>query len=405
MNARGTGQNRKVGHEVEGHAVAVPILALVFVAAAVAKNRRGHRRGAGRPAAIACGKTRTIGVAAPITSPAASIGRRSSAARSSTSSGGSGEGERTRRSRSAGRHAASHRHGVRREGRAGVHVQPEGARGCQPRPAARRASLRPPRQSPGARPRLRLGHARLPRDGSTDGVNQQGTSSASVPNDGMQGPTVANYIKRSHAKSVFIIDDPEACAQGLANMVQATLKAKGVNVARDSVSQDTSDFSSLIAKVPSSTDVVYIPWQLFPKAQAFGQAIKAEGTGGRAVRLLTACSIRPPGRSRARRLVLPVATGGDRQGVHEGSRRRRRELRCSLLVAAQVALDAIAGRHGTARPRAKVRNLIRTTNIPEDLSLLGVQDRLPGDRRSPPRRVQHVPGPGNGATTSGSARS
>ena len=46
---------------------------------------------------------------------------------------------------------------------------------------------------------------------------------------------------------------------------------------RDSVSQDTTDFSSLIAKIPGNTDVIYIPWQLSPRAQAFGQQLKAAG--------------------------------------------------------------------------------------------------------------------------------
>ena len=38
-----------------------------------------------------------------------------------------------------------------------------------------------------------------------------------------------------------------------------------------------SDFSSKIAKIPSNTQGIYIPWQLAPQAQAFGQQLKAAG--------------------------------------------------------------------------------------------------------------------------------
>ena len=55
--------------------LAVPILALAFAAAAVAKTDGAGAVKGKSAAAIACGKTRTIGVAAPITGPAASIGQ------------------------------------------------------------------------------------------------------------------------------------------------------------------------------------------------------------------------------------------------------------------------------------------------------------------------------------------
>jgi branched-chain amino acid transport system substrate-binding protein len=117
-------------------------------------------------------------------------------------------------------------------------------------------------------------------DGHTDG-NRRGFFSRVVPNDGVQGPTVANYIsKKLKSKRVFIIDDQEVYSQGLANSVQGILKGRGVSVTRDSVSQDTTDFSSLIAKIPGNTQIIYIPWQLSPRAQAFGQQLKAAGKGG-----------------------------------------------------------------------------------------------------------------------------
>jgi branched-chain amino acid transport system substrate-binding protein len=99
-----------------------------------------------------------------------------------------------------------------------------------------------------------------------------------VPNDAVQGPSDAAYmIKYLHAKKVYIIDDEETYSTGLADAAQAYLKAKGVTVIRDSVSQSVTDFSSIVTKVPSDTDVVFIPWQQPPEAQTFAQQMAEQG--------------------------------------------------------------------------------------------------------------------------------
>jgi len=116
-------------------------------------------------------------------------------------------------------------------------------------------------------------------DGHTDG-NRRGFFFRVVPNDSVQAPTVANYlVGKLKAKRVYIIDDQETYSQGLANGVESRLKAKGVSTTRDSISQTASDFSSQIAKIPANTQYIYIPWQLAPQAQAFGQQLKAAGKG------------------------------------------------------------------------------------------------------------------------------
>jgi branched-chain amino acid transport system substrate-binding protein len=102
-----------------------------------------------------------------------------------------------------------------------------------------------------------------------------------VPNDGVQGPTDATYMM-SHlgvkkGDTVMIVDDQESYSTGLADIVQKTLKAKGVNVDRESVSQKATDFSSLVAKVDSSTKVVFLPFQVASEAQLFAQQLKAQG--------------------------------------------------------------------------------------------------------------------------------
>ena len=112
---------------------------------------------------------------------------------------------------------------------------------------------------------------------ATDGT-RTGYFFRTVPPDSAQSKNVANYItQKLKYKRVYIIDDQEAYSTGLSDEVQTILKARGVTVTRDGVSQQQSDFSSLIAKIPRDTQLVYIPWQLPPKGQAFGQQMKTAG--------------------------------------------------------------------------------------------------------------------------------
>jgi branched-chain amino acid transport system substrate-binding protein len=99
-----------------------------------------------------------------------------------------------------------------------------------------------------------------------------------VPNDGQQGDAVANYIhKNLKKKRIYIIDDEEAYSQGLADQVQQDLKSVGINASRNHVAQNVSDFSSLIAAIPSNTQLVYIPWQQAAEAQTFASQLHANG--------------------------------------------------------------------------------------------------------------------------------
>jgi branched-chain amino acid transport system substrate-binding protein len=102
-----------------------------------------------------------------------------------------------------------------------------------------------------------------------------------VPNDGVQGPTDAAYMIEklgvTSSSKVMVVDDQESYSTGLADIVQQSLTAKGVTVDRESVSQKATDFSSLVAKVDSSTKVVFLPFQLASEAQLFAQQLQAQG--------------------------------------------------------------------------------------------------------------------------------
>jgi branched-chain amino acid transport system substrate-binding protein len=102
-----------------------------------------------------------------------------------------------------------------------------------------------------------------------------------VPNDSVQGPSdVAFMMSKLGVKkgsSVMVVDDQEAYSTGLADIVQKTLKKKGVDVDRESISQKATDFSALVAKVGNDTKVVFTPFQLAAQAQLIAQQLKAQG--------------------------------------------------------------------------------------------------------------------------------
>ena len=99
-----------------------------------------------------------------------------------------------------------------------------------------------------------------------------------VPNDSVQAPSTAKYIRQIlKAKDVFIVDDQTAYSRPLANGVQSNLRAGGVKVTRNSVNQKVTDFSALVSKIGDEIDVVYLPWQIAANGQIFGQQMKEQG--------------------------------------------------------------------------------------------------------------------------------
>jgi len=104
------------------------------------------------------------------------------------------------------------------------------------------------------------------------------TFSRVVPNDSVQSPTIARYIRQVlKSKSVFIVDDQTSYSRPLANGVQANLRAGGVKVSRQSVGQKVTDFSALVSKIGDDVTVVFLPWQIAANGQIFGQQMKEQG--------------------------------------------------------------------------------------------------------------------------------
>ena len=104
------------------------------------------------------------------------------------------------------------------------------------------------------------------------------TFSRVVPNDDAQGPTIGEYISEElGADAVFIVDDQTSYSTGLADSATESLEGADVTVSRESVNQDQNDFSALVSNV-GDADVVFLPWQLANKAQVFAQQLAEQGS-------------------------------------------------------------------------------------------------------------------------------
>ena len=71
-----------------------------------------------------------------------------------------------------------------------------------------------------------------------------------VGRDDQQGPAVAQYLQSMKVKKVAIVDDATAYGEGLANEVEKTLKAGGVQiVAREKTNDKATDFKAILTKM------------------------------------------------------------------------------------------------------------------------------------------------------------
>ena len=80
-----------------------------------------------------------------------------------------------------------------------------------------------------------------------------------VGRDDQQGPAVAQYLETLKVKKVAIADDATAYGEGLANEVEKTLKAAGVQiVAREKATDKTTDFKAILTKIKGkSPDAIF----------------------------------------------------------------------------------------------------------------------------------------------------
>jgi branched-chain amino acid transport system substrate-binding protein len=218
-------------------------------------------------------------------------------------------------------------------------------------------------------------------------ASRKGYFFRTVPNDAQQGARVASYISKTlKKKRVFIIDDEEAYSQGLADQVEKLLRAtRGTTVKRDHVSQSVSDFSSLITRIASNTQVVYIPWQLAPKAQIFAQQLR---TAGKQAIVFGSDGLFAPGTFTfvgAYVSSFPVDLASKVVTAYAKAHGGKSELfGLPSYVAAQVLASAVtkACRNGSAT-RNEVRKLVAKTNFPKTVLGFQLQFTPDGEMRAP----------------------
>jgi branched-chain amino acid transport system substrate-binding protein len=201
-----------------------------------------------------------------------------------------------------------------------------------------------------------------------------------VPPDAVQGPTVARFIvNKLKKKNVLIIDDQETYSTGLAADAAGTLRNLGATVSRDSVSQSASDFSALISRISSSVQVVYIPWQLPPKAQLFAQQMREQGK--RQILLSSDGTFDPSTYKPAQEAYasnFPVAAKSKIITAYKRTHGGEPDFfGAPTYAATQVVVNAVskACANGSAT-RAEVRANIRKTNIPATASVIGLRVRF-----------------------------
>jgi len=325
---------------------------------------------------ITCGRTRTIGIAAPVTGPAASIGSQQ---------------------------ARWARYWVTRWNRAHTRIKFRAVVGDTQLPDTAQAIQVAERLSsnrqvlgvvgPAGSQEVQVSTATFKSGGlafvsgsatrtslTTDGT-RRGFFFRVVPNDDQQGPRVANYIRQNlrHTR-VAVVDAQNSYSTGLSDTVQRILRAGGATVQRESVNEaDTTDFSSLAARIPANTQSVYIPWQLAPKAQLFGQALRAQGK--RAV-LFGSDGLFDPDNFRIPGSFVSFFPIDLKNGIIAAYRRGPGRGKSELFGLPSYQAAAVVGeaidrscRNGSAT-RAEVRRQINATNIPKRKSLLGFNVRF-----------------------------
>jgi branched-chain amino acid transport system substrate-binding protein len=359
--------------------------ALTIVAVAYATPNRAAGSAAPQSSdasLISCGRTRTIGVATPITGPAASLGEqqlawaryfvsrynRSHAKKLQIVPGDTQLPDTAQAIQVAERFASNSQI-------LGV-VGPAGSQEVQVSSAPLRAGGLAYVSGSATRTTL-----------TTDGT-RRGYFYRVVPNDDQQGPRVANWIRRNvRATRVVIVDAQNTYSTGLADTVERILKAAGLDVQRESVSEATvSDFSSLVARIPANTQVVYVPWQLSAKAQLFGQQLRA---AGKQARLFGSDGLFDPDNFKIPNSLISFFPIDLRSQVITAYRRGPGGGKSDLFglpsyAAADVIARAIdkACRNGTAT-RAEVRRFVNQTSIPKKQSLLGFAIRFIQQVRAP----------------------
>ena len=101
-----------------------------------------------------------------------------------------------------------------------------------------------------------------------------------IPNDSVEGTQGADWLARKGLKYVYVIDDLSDYGKGVADTMQAELKAKGVKVTRQGVDAKTTDYAAIAQTVKSSGARALFYGGYDAQAALFAKALKAVGYTG-----------------------------------------------------------------------------------------------------------------------------
>ena len=100
------------------------------------------------------------------------------------------------------------------------------------------------------------------------------------PTDGVQGPSIAQFMVNDlKIKNAFLIDDKGTYGQGLADSVEAGLKAGGItDVQRAQIAATDKDFSSVLSKVKTmNPSILFVAIPSPAQAAAISKQMKSMG--------------------------------------------------------------------------------------------------------------------------------
>jgi branched-chain amino acid transport system substrate-binding protein len=205
-----------------------------------------------------------------------------------------------------------------------------------------------------------------------------------VPHDGIQGPNMVNFIASNiRADNVVVLDSQDDYSVPLSQGVASGLAARNINVDRESVAADETDFSSIVANVGNNVDVVVFATQTPSAAQTLSQQLREQGK--RAVVFGTDGAYSPTQYKPNSGYVSSFANDlrflqSARSIVRAYNRFSRNRAFGTFgppsYMATWVAMNAIRNACSDGRAtRSEVTRNVRTTNVP---SILGGRVRFTG---------------------------
>lgn len=99
-----------------------------------------------------------------------------------------------------------------------------------------------------------------------------------IPNDSVQAPSIVNFAaSKLKVKHVVIIDSQDDYSTALAKAMAPLFKKQGVKVDTESVAATDTDFSSVVSNVGNDVGVVVFATQLASAAQTLSQQLREQG--------------------------------------------------------------------------------------------------------------------------------